>query len=187
MSKFDENLDKAVENYEKNFDKVAGKAEKVIGVVGRGANRLYIGCITIFANLFFAAFCLWGVYAATVGWRLQSAGEVTTGVVARLEESKTSDGYCCVYSPVVEFQVNGQTYSFESENASSSSEYEIGSQVKVRYDPDHPSTAQIDKFSARWLFPMVIIPSMIFGALLVNFFMIRAWRRDQDLISEAFY
>ena len=185
MSNFDENLDKAVENYEKNFDKVAGKAEKVMGVVGRGANRLYIGCITIFANLFFAAFCLWGVYAATVSWRLQIDGEIATGTVTRLEESKTSEGYCCVYAPVVEFEVNGQTYSFVNNNASNSPDYEIGSQVKVRYDPADPNTAQINQFSDRWLFPIIIIPAMIFGALIVNFFMIRAWRRDEDLLSEA--
>ncbi|GEM_PF-443592 len=183
--KFEENLDKAVDNYEKNFDKVANKAGKVVDAVGRGANKLYIGCATIFANLFFAAFCLWGAYAATVSWRLESAGEITTGYVTRLEESKTSEGYCCVYTPVVEFDVNGQTYSFESENASNQADYEIGSQVKVRYDPADPNTAQINKFSERWLFPIIIIPAMIFAALFLNFFMIRAWRRGEDLLSEA--
>lgn len=183
-SNFEDNVDKAVENYEKNFDKVAGKAEKVIGVVGRGANRLYIGCVTIFANLFFAAFCLWEAYAASVSWKLQTAGEITTGVVTRLEESKTSEGYCCLYSPVVEFDVNGQTYSIENDNASDSPDYELGSQVRVRYDPVDPSIAQIDKFSDRWLFPMIIIPAMTFGALLLDFFMIRAWRRGEDLLSD---
>ncbi len=182
--KFEENLDKAVESYEKGFDKVANKAEKAMGAVQRGANRLYIGCATIFANLFFAAFCLWGVYAASVSLKLQTEGEITTGTVTRLEESKTSEGYCCVYSPVVEFEVNGQTYSFENNNASNSPDYEIGSQVKVRYDPADPNTAQINEFSDRWLFPIIIIPAMTFAALFFNFFMIRAWRRGEDLLSE---
>jgi len=182
---FEDNLDKAVENYEKNVGKAADKAGKVIDVVGKGANRLYIGCITIFANLFFAAFCLWGAYAASVSWRLQSSGEITTGVVARLEESETDEGYCCVYTPVVEFEADGQTYSFEDDNASDSSDYEIGNEVQVRYDPADPNTAQINTFADRWLFPIIIIPSMIFAALLVNFFMIRAWRRGEDLLSHA--
>jgi hypothetical protein len=185
MSNLDDNLDKAVESYEKGFDKVADKAEKVIGSVQRGANRLYIGCATVLANVFFAAFCLWGVYAATISWKLQTGGETTTGVVTHLEESKTSEGYCCVYSPVVEFEVNGQTYSFENNNASDSPDYEIGSQVKVRYDPADPNTAQINEFSDRWLFPIIIIPAMTISALILNFFMIRAWRRDEDLLSEA--
>jgi hypothetical protein len=184
---FEDNVDKAVENYEKNFDKVANKAGKVIDVVGKGANRLYIGCVTIFANLFFAAFCLWGAYAASVSWRLQSSGEITTGVVTRLEESKTSEGFCCVYTPVVEFEAGGRTYSFEDDNASDSSDYQIGNQVQVRYDPADPNIAQINTFADRWLFPIIIIPSMIFAALLVNFFMIRAWRRGEDVLSDSHY
>ncbi len=183
---FDRKLDNAVSNYEKGVEKLAPKMESAMDKIGRGANRLYIGCTTLFANLFFAAFCLWGAYAATVSWRLQSAGELASGTVTRLEESKTDEGYCCVYSPVVEFEANGQTYSFENDNASGQADYEIGAGVSVLYDPADPNTAQINTFSDRWLFPIIIIPAMIFAALLLNFFMIRAWRRGEDLISEAF-
>jgi hypothetical protein len=181
----EDNLDKALDRYEKNVEKVADKAGKVMDVVGRGANRLYIGCFTIFANLFFGAFCVWGVYAASVSLQLETSGESTTGTVTRLEESTTSEGYCCVYTPVVEFEANGLTYSFEDENASNSSDYQIGSQVRVLYDPDDPNTAQINQFSKRWLFPIIIIPAMILAALLVNFFMIRAWRRGEDVLGDA--
>ncbi len=180
MNNFDENLDKAVENYEKNFDKVANTVDKV----ATGINRLRIGCITLFVNLFFAAFCLWGAYAASVSWKLQTAGEVTTGTVTRLEESKTSEGYCCLYTPVVEFQANGQTYSFENGSASDSVDYTVGSDVNVRYDPANPNTAQNDNVIERWLFPVLIIPSMIFGALIVNFFSFRAWKRGDDSLYE---
>ena len=182
---FDKKMEDLANNYEKGVDKLAPKIENAVEKIGRGANRLYIGCVTIFANLFFMAFCLWGAYAASISWKLQTEGEITTGTVTRLEESETSEGYCCVYAPVVEFEVNGQKYSFENDNASSSPDYEIGSQVKVRYDPADPNTAQINEFSDRWLFPIIIIPAMIFASLLVNFFMIRAWRRGEDLLSEA--
>ncbi len=180
MNNFDENLDKAVESYEKNFDKVTNTVDKV----ATGINRLRIGCITLFVNLFFAAFCLWGAYAASVSWKLQSVGEVTTGTVTRLEESKTSEGYCCLYTPVVEFQANGQTYSIENGSASDSVDYTVGSDVKIRYDPANPNTAQIDNVIERWLFPVLIIPSMIFGALIVNFFSFRAWKRGDDSLYE---
>ena len=180
MSKFDENLDKAVESYEKNFDKVANTVDKV----ATGVNRLRIGCITLFVNLFFAAFCLWGAYAASVSWKLQTAGEVTTGTVTRLEESKTSEGYCCLYTPVVEFQANGQTYSFENGSASDSVDYTVGSDVNVRYDPANPNTAQIDNVIERWLVPVLIIPSMIFAALITDVLAIRSWRRGDDSLYE---
>jgi hypothetical protein len=183
---FEDKLDKAVKNYEEGLDKLVPKLGNAVEKVGRGLNRLYIGCAMIFGNLFFAAFCLWGAYSAVVSWRLQTSGETTTGTVTRLEESETSEGYCCVYSPVVEFQVNGQTYSFENGTASSSPEYQVGGEVQVRYDPADPNTAQINSFSARWLFPILIIPSMILGSLVLSFFLIRAWRRDEDVIGETF-
>lgn len=176
----DENnkFDKAVESYEKGFDKAAN----ALGKVSSGATHLFNGCVLIFANLFFMAFCAWGAYAASVSWKLETTGEVTTGTVLRLEESKTSEGYCCVYTPVIEYQVNGQMYSFENDNASNQPDYKLGGEVRVRYDPADPSTAQIDNPFERWVFPAIIIPTMIFTALVVNFFSIRTWRRGESLM-----
>ena len=165
--------------YEKNFDKAANAAEKIV----RGANRLYIGCATIFANLFFMAFCLWGVYAAYVSWQLQTNGKTTTGIVVRLNEQSDGDGGCCTYVPIVEFEVDGRTYSFEGGTASDPPAYRLNEEVTVLYDPADPNTAQINKFFERWLMPIILIPSMICTSIIVTFFMVRAWRRGEDIIS----
>jgi hypothetical protein len=157
------------------------KLDKTLDVVEKGASRLQIGCWTIFFNLFFAGFCLWGVYAGYTSWRLQNEGLTTTGSVVRLEESNSSEGGCCVYSPVIEFSANGQTHSFEGDNASDPPAYQVGEVVNVIYDPADPSTAQINKWTERWLFPIIIIPVMIFAAVLLNFFMIRAWIRGEHI------
>jgi hypothetical protein len=169
------NFDKNVEKYERAVDQVANTAVKVAGV----ANRAQIGCWTILMNLFFAGFCLWGVYAAYTGWQLQTRGQTTTGTVIRMEESHTTDGGCCVYSPVIEFDVSGQTFSFEGGNASDPPKYKVGEVVPIRYDPADPSTAQIDSYFERWAMPVCLIPAMIVAALVMNFYMIRAWRRNQ--------
>jgi hypothetical protein len=96
-----------------------------------------------------------------------------------LEESDSSEGGCCVYSPVIEFAANGQTYSFEGANASNPPAYDVGEEVSVLYDPANPDTAQINKWTERWLFPMIIIPVMLIAALVLNFFLIRSfWRND---------
>jgi hypothetical protein len=164
-----------MDSYEKNFDKAVNVVEKAAGA----ANRLYLGCGILFANLFFAGFCLWGAYAGYISWTLEQNGETTTGTVVQLEESDDSEGGCCVYSPVIEFEANGQTYSFEGDNASYPPAYEVGEEVSILYDPANPDTAQINKWTERWLFPIIIIPAMLFAALLVNFFLIRAfWRND---------
>ena len=185
MDDFDKKLDKFTENYEKGVDNLAPKLENTVEKVGRGLNRLYIGCAMIFANLFFMAFCLWGAYIAYNSWNLTKNGETTTGEVTRMEESQSSEGGCCVYSPVIEFEANGQTYTFEGDNASYPPEYKVGEEVRVLYNPADPSNAQIYKFSERWLAPMIMIPAMIFASLLTTFMMIRAWRSGEDVLSEA--
>lgn len=170
-----------MDRYEKNVDNVANKVFNTAEKVGRGANKVAIGCATIAANLFFGAFCLWGVYAAYTAYLLETTGVVTTGVVTGLDES-TTDG-STTYSPIVEFTVNEQTYTFESGNASSPPAYEVGETVNVRYDPADPNTAQIDKLTERWLMPVLLIPSMLCGSILLTFFMVRAWRRGDDVIT----
>lgn len=166
-----------MDNYEKNVDKAINAVEKAGGVV----NRLQLGCWIVFANLFLGGFCLWGVYAGYVSWQLDQNGETTTGIVTSLEESSDGDGGCCVYSPVIEFEANGQTYSFEGDNASDPPAYDVGEEVSVLYDPADPNTAQINKWTERWLFPIIIIPAMMFTALLVNFFLFRAFRRNEEI------
>jgi hypothetical protein len=63
-------------------------------------------------------------------------------------------------------------------------DYIVGSDVNVRYDPANPNTAQIDNVIERWLFPVLIIPSMIFAALITDFLAIRSWRRGDDSLYE---
>src|SRR5690242_10200084 len=111
------------------------KLEKTVGGVERSVNRLQTGCILILSNLFLGAFCLWGVYAAYTGWQLETKGETTSGTVVRMAESNSSEGGCCVYSPVVEFRADGRIYSFEGENASDPPAYRVGQELRVRYDP----------------------------------------------------
>jgi hypothetical protein len=157
------------------------KLDKTLDAAQKGASRLQVGCWIIFGNLFLGAFCLWGVYAGYTSWRLQNEGMTTTGTVVRLEESNSSEGGCCVYSPVIEFSANGQTHSFEGGNASDPPAYDVGEVVNVIYDPADPATAQINKWTERWLFPILIIPAMIVTALILNFFMIRAWIRGEHI------
>lgn len=168
-----------MDQYEKSVDKALNAVEKV----GSGVNKLYIGCSIIVANLFFAAFCLWGVYALFTAYKLENNGSTTTGTVIEMEESSTNEGGCCVYSPVVQFQVNGQTYTFDGGNASDPPAYRVGETVSVIYDPNDPNTAQINKWSERWLFPIIIIPAMIFTSLITTFFLVRAWRRNEAIFE----
>lgn len=169
-----------MDNFEKNYERTVDRAVNTVEKAAGAANRVWNGCILIFANLFFAGFCLWGAYAGYISWRLEQEGVTTTGTVVRLEESDSAEGGCCVYSPVIEFTANDdRTYTFEGDTASDPPAYDVGEEVNVLYDPNDPDTAQINKWTERWLFPMIIIPAMILAAIVVNIVMIRAiWRND---------
>lgn len=157
------------------------KIDRTLDKVSKGVNRLQVGCAFIAANLFFMAFCLWGVYAGYASWKLQTVGETATGTVVKLIEQSDGEGGCCTYVPVVEFEAGGQVYSFEGGIASDPPAFEIGERVPVLYDPSNPQAAKIDRWSERWLFPILIVPSMLIAALATNFFLLRAWRRGDSL------
>jgi hypothetical protein len=149
--------------------------------VEKGLSAMYWirqGCIMLGVNLLLAGFFLWGVYAAFTAYRLETNGAVTEGVVIEMDES-TTDG-STTYSPIIEYQVNGQTYTFDGGISSNPPQYHVGERVSVRYDKADPSTAQIDKWSERWLMPVILIPAMCFTALLVNGFAFFAWRKGRD-------
>ena len=181
MGDFEKKVDDFVEKYEKGFDKHVPKALDAVEKVASGANRVSIGCITVLGNLFFLGFCLWGLFAAYKSFNLSRDGETTTGIVTSLSESSTGEGGCCVYSPVIEFEANGQTYTFEGDNASYPPAYRVGEEVRVIYDPTDPNTALINKASERWLFPVIIIPAMFFGMIIFTFFMVRAFRSNHPV------
>jgi hypothetical protein len=98
-----------------------------------------------------------------------------------MEESSLAEGGCCVYSPVVQFEVKGQSYTFDGGNASDPPAYRVGQEVDILYDPLDPNTAQIDSLFERWAFPICIIPAMIGAAAVLNFFMFRAFRRGESM------
>jgi hypothetical protein len=117
-----------------------------------------------------------------ISWKLEQEGLTTTGTVLELEASDSAEGGCCVYSPVIEFTTaNDQTYTFEGDTASDPPAYKVGEEVSVIYDPNDPETAQINKWTERWLMPIILIPAMVFAALLVNFFLLRTFWRGEPL------
>ncbi len=166
-----------MDTYEKNVDKAAKKLESLAS----GANRVRNGCIAVLANLFFAAFCLWGVYAGYQSWQLGANGQTATAIVVRMDEQSDSEGGCCTYVPVMEYTVDGQTYTMRGNTASDPPQYRVGEEVPILYDPAAPDKAQINRWSERWLMPLILIPSMLIAALVVNFFMLRAIRRGEDI------
>jgi hypothetical protein len=90
-----------------------------------------------------------------VSWKLeQKRRNGTTGIVDSVSKKAAAAKAVAVCTrPIIEFEANGQTYSFEGGNASYPPAYDVGEEVSVLYDPADPNTAQINKWTERWLMP----------------------------------
>ncbi len=129
-------------------------------------------------NLFVLGFLCWALYMGLVGFRVETNGETTEGYVSDLE---LRDGG--VYRAVVDFEVNGQTYSFKDDTSSNPPKYELGENVMVRYDRTNPNIAQIDSKFPLWLFPSCTIIGLILALVVVNIWGWRMWKRGQEMID----
>lgn len=154
--------------------KASSKVEKAAGAL----DKLYRGCGWLLVNLFVLGFLCWGLYQAFVGFRVESNGETTQGQVVGLDHFEGG-----AYSAVIEFEVNGQTYTFEDDTASNPPKYEIGETVTVRYDRANPNLAQIDSASPLWLFPTCIVVFLIAALIGVNIWGWRAWKRGEEMMD----
>ncbi|MEW6403350.1 MAG: DUF3592 domain-containing protein [Chloroflexota bacterium] len=146
-------------------------AEKQKGTV----DTPQLGFTTGLFNLLAVVALVAGLYGAYTAWLEERVGETTTGRVLRSEKhvdpnydpSDVGDGF--LYAPIVEFSLNGETFTFESANAVYPLAYNDGEQVRVRYDPANPQSAEIDNWTDRWVFPLVVIPLMLVSLFFLNF------------------
>lgn len=92
----------------------------------------------------------------------------TNGIVTDLHASRGSKSTS--YAPVVSFSVpGGRSIEFRSQISSGSSDYSIGEQVPVYYDPRRPESAEIRAFVPLWM------PTIILSALGLAFTAVGGW------------
>lgn len=123
--------------------------------IGAGFMILY-GLATIFENL-----ALSRRGARTDGKILewQRVVERTGGM------SDGGDSTVTLYYPVVQFEVEGKRYRFESSNSFSKKKWKLGSSVPVVYDKADPNKAQL--VTGRWGQAIFLI---VFGAIILGVF-----------------
>ena len=138
-------------------------------------------CALAFVNILWLFFLGLSFYFLQSSWRLTYHGESATGLVVALDERRDSDGV--TYSPVVEYDLNGRTYRFNSGIASYPAAYDVGERVPIRYDPADPRHAEI---KAWWSGPplyILLCAVMIGCAFLTNFVMLRRIWRGESIES----
>ena len=145
---------------------------------GRMVWNIYRGCGWLLVNLFVLGFLCWALYEGFVGYRVEANGETTEGHVSRLEPR---DGG--TYRAVIEFEVDGKTYSFNDSSSSNPPRFDLGETVVVRYDRSNPSIAQIDSRFPLWLFPACTVAGLFVALIAVNIWGVRAWKRGEEMID----
>ena len=117
------------------------------------------------------AFCLIGAGLSVVaGWHVIRrlafirSSAVTPGVVVALREERDGMDAQRVRYPRVRFRTaSGRDITFESSMARGGDAWSIGDAVSVRYQHDHPETAEFDSVLALWG------ATLLFGALAMVF------------------
>lgn len=155
--------------------------ERFNGTLGDGStlfNRLgwFIGL-----NL---AWLLLAVLTAWLGWRsytLSASGSVTDGTVVRLLEDETA--FDSDFTPVVEFQLDGQTYTVQSQNTyrwwNRYTRFPVGRQVEVRYETANPENAEINSWWDVWNETIILGLFTILAAISVNVYLLFRWRSQR--------
>lgn len=128
------------------------------------------------------AWVLLAVFAAWLGWRsftLSVAGSQSVGRVVRLLEDDKA-AFDSDFSPVVEFQAAGKTYTFQSQNTyrwwDRYTRFSVGRQVQVVYDPLNPEHAEINSWWDIWNEPLFLGGFAFIAALALNAYLVFRWR-----------
>lgn len=182
MDKFEEKMDKLARFFENRADRIIEKADKA-EESGKTTTLRSFGILPFFNIIVIRMFILtlWFGYRA---YRVTKNGDTTIGTVSELAESPTEDG-CCVYSPVVEYWVDGQTYVFESSHASSPPRYQLGQQVEVIYDRASPSKGNINSWSELWLLPGVFGLATLLIIIALNFYPLLLRRKSEPVVESG--
>ncbi len=116
-----------------------------------------------------------GVWSASQGWGAVRTQGTVVDVVA--QESGDGDSYV----PVVDYSVDGKTFTCRGAIGFSPPMHKIGQQVQVLYRPDHPEAGHIDSFLDRWVFPLMF--TVIGGMFSIGGICVLIWTRKSAVSS----
>jgi hypothetical protein len=130
------------------------------------------------------AWLLLAVLTGWLAWRsytLSTSGSVTDGTVVRLLED--GPAFDSDFYPVVEFQVEGITYSVQSQNNyrwwNRYTRFPVGGQVTVRYETANPENAEINSLWDIWNETIILGVFTIFAAIAINTYLRFRWQRQR--------
>ncbi len=87
------------------------------------------------------------------------------------------------FTPVVEFQVGGRTYTVQSQNTyrwwNRYTRFPVGGKVTVRYETANPQNAEINSWWDIWNEPIILGMFTVIAAIVINSYLFFRWRAQR--------
>ena len=133
-------------------------------------------------NLAWILLAAFGAWLGLRSYTLTTEGEVATGMVVEYVEEELNTVGTNIY-PVVEFTVDGETYTVRSQNSyrwwNKYTRFPLGGEVEMRYDPGDPQNAEINSWLDVWGETIIVFLLAAFAAVGVNAYLILWLRRSR--------
>jgi hypothetical protein len=139
--------------------------------------RFFAGLFTLLALGVLGA----GLYLGIQSWRLEETGQLATGTVVGFKEKEDDETRDISYAPIVQFQVDGETFRFTGTVYTTAPSTAIGTTVPILYNMDNPNIANINDRFALWQWPF----GLTIAGLFVFISSIGMWRRAKQPIGSA--
>ena len=153
-----------------------GTLEKSASFFSGCWNGIGAGCGWIVFNLMWVAMLGFAAWYGYGSYNLTTNGAVVTGTVIENRVVSDSEGGD-TYKPIIQYDVDGETYTLESLNSSDPPAYRVGERVSLRYNPAKPEDARINSLWDLWLVPCLLGPAALVLAVVINGGYFIAWRR----------
>jgi hypothetical protein len=158
--------------------------DKIINTINRADNaleRLKSGCMWVFLNLVWMILLGVAVYVGRGSWELKQEGSSVTGTVVSLREVDETDNTGVTYAPVINYDVQGRTYTYESSNSSDPPAYEVGEKVTLLYRPENPEEVRVNTWFDLWFLPAMLGGGGVVVAIVSIVMMVSSIRRRRQL------
>jgi hypothetical protein len=101
--------------------------------------------------------------------------------VVSLREVDATENTGVTYAPVISYDVQGRTYTYESGSSSDPPAYDVGEKVGLLYRPDDPEDVRINSWFDLWFLPAMLGVGGVVVAIVAIVMMVGAIRRRSRL------
>ena len=142
-----------------------------------GTHRFFAGLFTLLALGVLGA----GLYLGYQSWGLLETGQLATGTVVGFQEKEDDETRDISYAPIIQFQVDGETFRFTSTVYTAAPSTTVGTAVPILYNTGNPNIANINDRFALWQLPF----GLTIAGLFVLIAAIGMWRKTRQPAGSA--